>query len=55
MWPVISSTDHLGGLWQSCCQGVPGVPLTSSPNLSTHLLEVNQAELPLLVLLADET
>lgn len=32
---------------------VCGWPLP--PNLSTHLLEVNQAELPLLVLLADET
>lgn len=55
MSPGASSTDHLGGLWQSCCQAIPGVRLTSSPNLSTHLLEVDQAGLPRLVLLADET
>lgn len=55
MWPVISFTHHLGGLVQSCCWGVPSVWMTSSPNLFTHLLEVNPTELHLQVLSEDET
>ena len=56
MRPVISSTDHLGGPLAGRLSGSPRCAADLfPPNLSTHLLEVNQAELPLLVLLAGET
>lgn len=43
MQRVTLSSHHLGGPWQGGCQGIPGVPLTSSPRLSAHLQEKKQA------------
>lgn len=51
MWPDISSTDHLGGLWRSCCQGIPWCVADLFPNLAV----IWHAALPRLVLLAEET
>ncbi|TKS72099.1 Cohesin subunit SA-3 SCC3 -like protein 3 [Collichthys lucidus] len=55
MFDSMQNAEIISTLTREFNEGVPGVWLTSSPNLSTHLLEENQAELPRLVLPADET